>query len=99
MKDRFRDKGIEISGFYYCPYHKNGTVEKYRRDSDCRKPRPGMFLQAIKDLDITIEGSLMVGDKKSDRIELPGLKCVIIKSQYVQEGYDVESIKDVEKIL
>jgi D-glycero-D-manno-heptose 1,7-bisphosphate phosphatase len=99
MRGEFRKKGIEIAGFYYCPYHKNGTVEKYRMDSNCRKPRPGMFFQAAKDLDIFLSQSLMVGDKESDRIQIPGLKCLIIKSNYVPEGFDVENIKDVEGFL
>ena len=99
MRGEFRKKGVEIAGFYYCPYHKNGTVEKYRMDSNCRKPRPGMFFQAAKDLDIFLSQSLMVGDKESDRIQIPGLKCIIIKSNYVPEGFDVENIKDVEGFL
>ncbi|MGB7567271.1 MAG: HAD family hydrolase [Chitinivibrionales bacterium] len=99
MKEKFRERGIEIAGFYYCPFHKNGIIEKYRRDSDCRKPNPGMFLQAAKDLDISLSRSLMVGDKESDRIKLPGLKCIIIKSAYAPEDYDVENIKDVERFL
>ena len=99
MKEKFRERGIEIAGFYYCPFHKNGIIEKYRRDSDCRKPNPGMFLQAAKDLDISLSRSLMVGDKESDRIKLLGLKCIIIKSAYAPEDYDVENIKDVERFL
>ena len=99
MKGKFHERGIEITGFYYCPYHKNGTIKKYRKDSDCRKPSPGMFLQAEKDLNISLSRSLMVGDKESDRIKIPGLKCIIIKSNYVPEGYDVESLKDIERLL
>jgi D-glycero-D-manno-heptose 1,7-bisphosphate phosphatase len=99
MRGEFRKKGVEIAGFYYCPYHKNGTIEKYRMDSNCRKPRPGMFFQAAKDLDIFLSQSLMVGDKESDRIQIPGLKCIIIKSNYVPKGYDIESLKDVERLL
>jgi D-glycero-D-manno-heptose 1,7-bisphosphate phosphatase len=99
MKEKFSEKGITISGFYFCSFHKKGIVEKYRIDSDCRKPKPGMLLKAAEDLSIDISRSLMVGDKASDRIELPNLKCIIVKSRYMPEGYDVESIKDVEGYL
>jgi histidinol phosphatase-like enzyme len=75
------------------------TVDKYRMDSDCRKPKPGMVLQAAKDLNIDISRSLMVGDKESDRIELPELKSIIIKSKYVPENWDVEDLKAVEGYL
>ncbi len=99
MRDRFKDRGIDVAGFYFCPYHKKATVEKYRVDSDCRKPRPGMVLQAAKDLNLDISLSLMVGDKVSDRIELAELKSIIIKSKYVPEHWDVEDLKSVEAYL
>jgi D-glycero-D-manno-heptose 1,7-bisphosphate phosphatase len=99
MKDRFREQGIDVSGFYFCPYHKKAIVEKYRVDSDCRKPRPGMVLKAARDLDIDISKSLMVGDKESDRIELLELKSIIIKSKYVPDNWDVEDLKEVEQYL
>ena len=54
MIERFAEKGICISAVYYCPYHKDGIVEQYKKDSDCRKPKPGMFLQAAKEHDIDI---------------------------------------------
>jgi D-glycero-D-manno-heptose 1,7-bisphosphate phosphatase len=99
MQDRFRGQGIDIAGFYFCPFHKNAVVEKYRADSDLRKPRPGMVLQAARDLDIDISKSLMVGDKESDRIELPALKSIVIKSRYVPDNWDVEDLKGVERYL
>jgi D-glycero-D-manno-heptose 1,7-bisphosphate phosphatase len=99
MNGRFREHGVDIAGFYFCPYHAKATIEKYRVDSDWRKPRPGMVLQAAKDLDIDVSKSLVVGDKESDRINLPGLKSIIIKSKYVPENWDVEGLKDIEPYL
>ncbi|HON11441.1 MAG: HAD family hydrolase [Fibrobacter sp.] len=99
MSGRFREQGVEISAFYYCPYHPKAVLEEYRVDSDCRKPAPGMVLQAIKDFSIDISRSLVVGDKPSDRINLDGLRSVIIKSRYTGEDYDVESLSDVEQFL
>ena len=99
MNSKFREQGIEIAGFYYCPYHIDGTVPEYKKYSANRKPKPGMFLQASKDLGIDIKNSIMVGDKLTDRIELEDLKSIIIKSKYTGNNYDVESIKEAEKIL
>jgi D-glycero-D-manno-heptose 1,7-bisphosphate phosphatase len=99
MKQKFAEKGITITAFYYSPYHPKGTIEKYKQDSDCRKPKPGLFIQAVKEHNIDINQSLMVGDKESDRIELPHLKSVVIKSHYCEENYDFETILDVVKIL
>jgi len=58
-----------------------------------------MILQAAQDWNIDLASSLMVGDKKSDRIELPDLKSIIVKNAYTPEDYDVESLNDVENLL
>ena len=99
MNEQFLKESITITAFYYCPYHKNGTVESYKKDSDCRKPGPGMFVRAAQDWDIDIASSLMIGDKNSDRIELPQLKSIIIKSSYMPVGYDVETLADAAEQL
>ena len=35
-------------------------------ECNCRKPRPGMILQALADHDLDREGSFLIGDKDSD---------------------------------
>ena len=52
--------------WYYCPHHVKGTVAQYVRECDCRKPRPGMLLQAAREHDLELSGSVMIGDKLSD---------------------------------
>jgi D-glycero-D-manno-heptose 1,7-bisphosphate phosphatase len=99
IADRFASRGIRLTAFYYCPFHANGSVPEYRKDSACRKPKPGMFLEAAADHNIDLSASLMVGDKVSDRIELPGLRCIIVKSAYTTSGYDVASIREVIPLL
>lgn len=99
MNLRFREQGIEISAFYYSPYHPKATIEKYRRDSECRKPGAGMIVKAVEDFDIDLSESLMVGDKLSDRIMIKNLRSVIVKSKYVPDGYDIEELKNVETFL
>lgn len=66
MERDLADEGIEVEGFYYCPYLEEADVERYRRDSDLRKPSPGMLLEAAEDHDLDLGASVMVGDKPSD---------------------------------
>ena len=99
MSGQFQKRGIVIAGFYYCPFHKNGTIEAYKRESYCRKPKPGLFLNAAKDLNIDLSKSIMIGDKQSDRIELPELKCYIIKSRYTVDNYDFETLEEAKTVL
>jgi D-glycero-D-manno-heptose 1,7-bisphosphate phosphatase len=54
--------GLRIDGYYYCPHHPDGRLEAYRRDCECRKPRPGMVHAAARDLGLDVAGSYMVGD-------------------------------------
>lgn len=58
--------GAPLAGFYACPHHPAGTVEKYAIQCECRKPRPGMLLQAAEDLNIDLRHSWMVGDILND---------------------------------
>ncbi len=59
-------EGAQLSGAYYCPNHPNGTLERYTRDATCRKPALGMLELAIRDLDIDVAQSTMVGDQVTD---------------------------------
>lgn len=50
----------------FCPFHPEGTVDVYARESDRRKPRPGMILAAAKALDLELGRSWVVGDAGRD---------------------------------
>ncbi len=57
--------GVRLDAIYYCPHHPdfpyNGVTE-----CSCRKPKPGMILQALKDYNIDKENSFVIGDRTSD---------------------------------
>jgi len=54
--------GIQLDGFFYCPHHPQGSVKEYAIDCMCRKPKPGMLLQAAGLLDLDLRQSWMIGD-------------------------------------
>jgi D-glycero-D-manno-heptose 1,7-bisphosphate phosphatase len=56
------DADIRLDGFYYCPHHPDGRVFAYATACDCRKPSPGLFMQATSDWAIDLTASWMVGD-------------------------------------
>jgi D-glycero-D-manno-heptose 1,7-bisphosphate phosphatase len=66
MKAQFAARAGCIDAVYFCPFHPEHGVGEYRRESNCRKPAPGMFLQAGRELEIDFEKSILVGDKPSD---------------------------------
>jgi D-glycero-D-manno-heptose 1,7-bisphosphate phosphatase len=59
-------QGIRLDGIYHCPHLPDATVPAYRRDCACRKPAPGLMLQAAHELHLDLGGSLLFGDKGSD---------------------------------
>ncbi len=54
--------GGKLDGIYYCLHHPEAELPAYRERCQCRKPRPGMLLQAARELDIDLAKSYMVGD-------------------------------------
>lgn len=60
------EKGAYLDRIYYCPYHPDGVVPKYRKESDWRKPNPGMLLRAADELDIDLNQSWMIGNSNRD---------------------------------
>lgn len=66
MKAEFAGAGAPLAGVYFCPHHPTDAFGAYRRTCDCRKPAPGMFLAAARELGIRLSASAMFGDKASD---------------------------------
>ncbi len=50
--------GLAIDGWYWCPHYDDGC--------DCRKPAPALLHQAVREHDLTLAGSAMIGDRGSD---------------------------------
>jgi D,D-heptose 1,7-bisphosphate phosphatase len=63
---RLGDVGVTLAGSYYCPYHPDGTVEELAREHEDRKPNPGMWHRAARDLDLDLAASYSIGDGERD---------------------------------
>jgi D,D-heptose 1,7-bisphosphate phosphatase len=50
----------------YCPFHPEGVLEEYRKDSDLRKPKPGMLFRAAEAMDLDLRSSWVIGDAPRD---------------------------------
>jgi D-glycero-D-manno-heptose 1,7-bisphosphate phosphatase len=66
MCSQFEKQGGKIDAVYFSPFHPEYGLGKYKVDSECRKPAPGMFFKAQKDFDIDMSRSILLGDKLSD---------------------------------
>lgn len=70
METLLGNQGAYIDGLYYCPHHPHkgyeGEIPELKFDCDCRKPKPGMLIQASKDFNIDLGLSWMIGDAEND---------------------------------
>ncbi len=66
VADELRRAGGTLDDWRFCPYHTEGKVDAYRRDSDWRKPAPGMLLDLVRAWELNPRHCVMVGDKDTD---------------------------------
>jgi len=70
LRGQLEADGAYVDGIYYCPHREvlDGTSQNsdYIMDCSCRKPNPGMLLQAARDFDIDLNASYLIGDSVRD---------------------------------
>ena len=92
LVDELAAEGARLDAIYYCPHHPTAGDPPYRRDCDCRKPRPGMLLRAAAEHDIDLASSFVVGDKYSD-VQLAhgvGAAGVLVMTGYGRGEFEYE---------
>jgi D-glycero-D-manno-heptose 1,7-bisphosphate phosphatase len=68
MCTQFSRYGAKINAVYFSPYHPEHGIGYYRKESECRKPSPGMIIKAAKENKINLNESILIGDKITDLI-------------------------------
>jgi len=66
MRKEIAKQGASIDGEYYCFHHHDAKIDAMRVDCECRKPKPGLLLQAADDMNIALSESWMIGDGLTD---------------------------------
>ncbi len=62
MAEMLAAQGTVLTAAYYCPHHPVHGIGAYRRECSCRKPKDGLFLQALADLGIAPPGGMDAGE-------------------------------------
>jgi D-glycero-D-manno-heptose 1,7-bisphosphate phosphatase len=86
LRRKLAEKGAALDAIYYCPFHPDGTVPKYARESELRKPAPGMLHKAAEQLDIDLASSWMIGDGDRDVLAGQAAECRTIRVQIPGEA-------------
>jgi D-glycero-D-manno-heptose 1,7-bisphosphate phosphatase len=100
MVSAFAKQKVIISKVYFCPHHPDKGINEFAMSCQCRKPAPGMILQAQQEFAIDIEGSIFVGDKISDMKAATnaGIDCkILLDSRYINEEAS-EQVSGVTRI-
>ena len=92
MKHNLSEKGARIDDVYYCFHHpdpKQVVTKSLLETCDCRKPKPGLILQAAQDWNIDLSQSWMIGDSETDIQAGQAAGCQTI---FVTGGLRIEDI-------
>lgn len=114
MVGELKKKGMDISNTYYCPHLPDAKIERYRKICNCRKPALGLYEQAIREFDIDIDHSYVIGDKIRDcsicektgckgfligRNENPVIIDAVKSAQYRNVEYEADLLCAAKKIM
>lgn len=101
METELGRAGAFVDAIYICPHHPDKGFEgerlEYKHECDCRKPAPGLLLQAAKDFNIDLSQSIMIGDSERDTTagEAAGCKTSLL----LQKNEPNALLKEVEKLM
>lgn len=90
LREQLAMQGVALDAIYFCPHHPQGSVQGLAVDCDCRKPAPGMLLQAAKDFDLDLSASVLIGDKLSD--VQAGKTAGVGRAVIVESGHEVDAV-------
>lgn len=80
-------EGAYVDAIYYCPHHPHsgyeGEIAELKIECECRKPKPGMLLNAAEEFHIDLQKSWMIGDSENDVLagEAAGCRAILLKSE------------------
>jgi D-glycero-D-manno-heptose 1,7-bisphosphate phosphatase len=106
MRLELRAEGVELDAVYYCPFHPEHGVGRYKQEHEDRKPGTGMLRRGVREFGVELSESVLVGDRCSDvgaanaaglrqAFLIKGTEAADCGGEYVM----VESLAQVERWL
>lgn len=92
MVEELARDDARLDGVYYCPHHPEAGEPPYRQRCRCRKPQPGMIERAVEELNLALEGSVVVGDRYGDVVMAHrlGLRGALVLTGYGRGEYEYQ---------
>lgn len=100
METLLGQQGAYLDAIYYCPHHPHkgyeSEIPELKIECDCRKPKPGMLLQAAEDFNIDLGQSWMIGDGENDVLagKAAGCKTALLGEGEYGQDLTVQSVAD-----
>lgn len=66
MRAELQKQGVELDAVYHCPFHPEHGVGEYKREHEDRKPGTGMLRRGVTEFGVSLEHSVMIGDRCTD---------------------------------
>lgn len=92
MAAEIAQAGGVISAFYYCPHLPGAPVAAYDKECDCRKPKPGMIRQALRDWGVSPEKAFLIGDSPRD---VEAAEAAGIRGYLFREGSLLDFVQQI----
>lgn len=103
------EEGAYLNAIYFCPHHPEkgfaGERKEYKIECNCRKPKPGMLLEAANNFNIDLTKSWMLGDEEKDvqAGKAAGCKTALIRNRendnYIKQRHNFGQDVEVESVL
>lgn len=103
METLLGKEGAYIDAIYYCPHHPHrgyyGECKELKIDCECRKPKPGMLLDAAKRFNIDLNLSWMIGDGENDIVagKKAGCKTALLGNENFGQDMSLNTLSDFVK--
>ena len=107
MREELAKDGVCLDGEKYCLHHPEAKVKEFRVNCECRKPKPGMLLQAAQEMEIDLSRSWMIGDGLTDvkagkeagckTILLGDMKCELCRLMDKEDARPDAVLPDLEE--
>ena len=85
--DLLAAEGVTFDGFEICLHHPNAVVPELKGPCDCRKPAPGMLLDAATRFDLELARSWMIGDTDGDIAAGAAAGCHTLLIEHAASGH------------
>jgi len=84
IAEQLVEKGARVDAYFFCPHYPTADVAEYRQECSCRKPKPGMLVQAARELSLDLSHSWTIGDRDTDLQAgaAAGTRTILVRTGY-----------------